>query len=211
MTVKLYCEDNLDCLRKLESNSINCVYADILYATGRTFNGFVDLKPIRSEIEKHYIPRFQEMWRVLSDAGTIWIQMDYRIQHWIRCILDDIFDYSQFKNEIIWYYNSAPRRKGCFGNRHDTIFRYTKTNNFIFNEDEVREPYALSAPRGYEKEKYYHPLGKVLSDVWKINIIGQNDKTERVGYDTQKPKILLERIIKVSTNKGDTVLRSIYG
>lgn len=205
MEIKLYNQDNLECLKKLSDNSINCIYNDILYATGRVFNGFIDLKPIRSEIEKHYVPRFQEMRRVLSDNGTIWIQMDYRIQHWIRCLLDDVFGYSQFKNEIIWHYNSAPRKKGCFGNRHDIIFRYTKTDKFTFNENEVREPYSLTAPRGYEKEKYYNDLGKVIGDVWNISILGQNDKTERVNYDTQKPKKLLERIIKVSTNKGDTV------
>ena len=83
------------------------------------------------------------------------------------------------------------------------ILRYSKTDRFTFNE--IREPYALSAPRGYEKEKYYHPDGKVIGDVWQMNILGQNDKTERTGYPTQKPKALLERIIKASSNEDDIV------
>ena len=58
---------------------------------------------------------------------------------------------------------------------------------------------------GYEKEKYYHPEGKVIGDVWQMNILGQNDKTERVGYDTQKPKSLIERVIKASSDEGDLV------
>ena len=82
--------------------------------------------------------------------------------------------------------------------------RIQKTNIFTFNP--VRTPYAKSAPRGYAKEKYYHPDGKVIGDVWiDIPMLAQNDKKERVGYPTQKPKKLLERIIKSSTNEGDLV------
>lgn len=210
MKVELHNQDNLECLKNIEDKSINLIYSDILFGTGRKFNGFIDLKPIRSEIEKHYIPRFEEMYRVLSDTGTIYIHCDWHISHWIRCLLDDVFGYSQLKNEIIWSYNSAPRRKGCFGNRHDTIFRYTKTDKFTFNEDEVREPYALSAPKEYEKAKYYHPLGKVCGDVFEIPIIAQNDHS-RTGYNTEKPEKLLERMIKVSSNVGDTVLDVYMG
>jgi DNA modification methylase len=90
-----------------------------------------------------------------------------------------------------------------FGKRHDVILRYTKSDNYKFNPP--REPYSLSAPRGYEKEKYYHPEGKVIGDVWQMNILGQNDKKERVGYDTQKPKQLIERIITSSSDEGDTI------
>ena len=143
------------------------------------------------------------MHRVLKSTGTIYIQMDTKINHWIRCIMDDIFGYDNMRNEIIWHYNTAPRKKLDFGKRHDIILRYTKSDTYTFNP--IREPYSLSAPRGYEKEKYYHPEGKVIGDVWQINILGQNDKSERVGYDTQKPKKLLERIILSSSNPGDLV------
>lgn len=99
--------------------------------------------------------------------------------------------------------NTAPRKKLDFGKRHDVILRYTKTDNYKFNPP--REPYSETAPRGYEKEKYYHPEGKVIGDVWQMNILGQNDKRERVGYDTQKPISLIERIIKSSSDEGDLV------
>ncbi len=143
------------------------------------------------------------MHRVLKSTGTIYLQMDTKINHWIRCIMDDIFGYDNMRNEIIWHYNTAPRKKLDFGKRHDIILRYTKSDIYTFNP--IREPYSLSAPRGYEKEKYYHPEGKVIGDVWQINILGQNDKSERVGYDTQKPKKLLERVILSSSNPGDLV------
>lgn len=209
--IKLFCEDNLTALYTLDTESVDLVYSDILYGTGKKLPDFIDLKPIRSEIEKHYIPRFEELNRVLKSTGNIYIQMDWRIHHWIRCLMDDIFGYENFRNEIIWSYNSAPRKNGCFGNRHDTILRYSKTDNFYFNTETVREPYSLTAPRGYDKEKYYNPNGKVIGDVWHINILSQNDKSERVGYSTQKPKKLLERIIMSSSKEGDTVLDAYAG
>ena len=161
------------------------------------------LNPIRAEILEHYVPRITEMHRILKPTGTIYLQMDTRINHWIRCILDDIFGYNNFRNEIVWFYNNAPRKKKDFGKRHDIIYRYSKTDEYVFNE--IREPYSLSAPRGYAKEKYYHPEGKVLGDVWQLNMIGQNDKKERVNYQTQKPKELLKRIILASSNENDLV------
>jgi DNA modification methylase len=200
---KVFLEDNLTVLNSINDNTVDLIYCDILYGTGRNFNDYQDLKPIKEEIEKHYIPRFLEMKRILKSTGQIYIQMDWRINHWIRCILDDIFGWSNFRNEIIWQYNSAPRKKNCFGNRHDTIFRYSKTDNFTFNP--VREPYSETAPRGYTKEKYYHVDGKIIGDVWNINILGQNDKKERVGYATQKPLELIERIITSSSCEGDIV------
>jgi len=197
------CCDNLALLNAQGDESVHLIYCDILYGTGKNFGDYIDLKPIRKEIEEFYIPRLMEMYRVLKMGGTIYLQMDLRIIHWIRVIMDDIFGYENFRNEIIWSYNSAPRKKNCFGNRHDTIFRYSKGSETIFNP--IREPYSLSAPRGYEKEKYYHSEGKVIGDVWAINILGQNDKKERVGYPTQKPKELIERIIRASSNVGDVI------
>ncbi len=201
--MEIYCEDNLSLMRKLNNESVDLIYCDVLYGTGRKFNDYQDLKPDKQSIYDHYLPRIGEMHRILKNTGTVYLQMDTRINHWIRCILDDIFGYENMRNEIIWFYNTAPRKKKDFGKRHDIILRYTKTNEYTFNP--IREPYSLSAPRGYEKEKYYHPEGKVIGDVWQINILGQNDKTERLGYDTQKPKSLIERIIKSSSNEGDLV------
>ena len=201
--MKITCQDNLELLKELEDNSIDLIYCDILYGTGRKFKDYQDLKPIKSDIEEHYIPRIKEMHRVLKPTGTIYLQMDTKINHWIRCIMEDIFGYDNMRNEIIWYYNTAPRKKNDFGKRHDIIYRFTKSDNYKFNP--IREPYSESAPRGYAKEKYYHPEGKVVGDVWQMNILGQNDKTERVGYDTQKPKSLIERIIKASSDEGDLI------
>jgi DNA modification methylase len=195
--------DNLELSKNINSNTIDLIYSDILYGTGRNFEDYQDLKPIRSEIESHYIPRIREMYRILKETGLIYLQMDYRINHWVRCILDDIFGYENFRNEIVWSYNSAPRKKNCFGYRHDIILRYSKSDNFTFNE--IREPYSENINKPKSKLKYYNSKGKVIGDVWNINILAQNDKTERCGYATQKPEKLIERIILSSSNECDTV------
>lgn len=201
--VKIYQKDNLELLRNLPDNHIDLIYSDVLYGTGRNFKAYKDLKPIKQVIYEHYEPRIQEMYRTLKQTGSIWLQVGQNINHWIRDILDTTFGYENFRNEIIWYYNSAPRKKNQLGNRHDTIYWYTKSKQWTFNP--IREPYSLTAPRGYEKEKYYHPQGKVIGDVWQINMLGQNDKTERTGYPTQKPLELLEQVIKLTTNENDLV------
>lgn len=195
--------DNLELSKNINSNTIDLIYSDILYGTGRNFGDYQDLKPIRSEIESHYVPRIREMYRILKETGLIYLQMDYRINHWVRCILDDIFGYENFRNEIVWSYNSAPRKKNCFGHRHDIILRYSKSDNFTFNE--IREPYSENINKPKSKLQYYNSEGKVIGDVWNINILAQNDKTERCGYATQKPEKLIERIVLSSSNEGDTV------
>lgn len=204
-TNKVYTMDNLELLRGLPDDFIDLIYSDILYNTGRKFADFEDDLGTHEEAIKWYEPRLVEMKRVLKDTGTFYLHCDYRLVHYLKVKMDEVFGLDNFRNEIIWHYNTSPRRKNDFGSRHDTILRYSKTSDYVFNVDQVRIPYALSAPRGYAKERYYHDLGKVMGDVWKINVIAQNDKTERVGYSTQKPKELLETIIKASSNEGDLV------
>lgn len=207
---KLYKGDNLHILKSLDAESVDLIYGDILYGTGRDFGAYKDISSEIKEVELFYIPRFQELKRILKPTGNLLIQMDYRINFIIRSILEYTFGPENFRNEIIWQYNSAPHKKGCLGHRHDTILRYTKSNTFTFNEV-VREPYSPTAPRGYEKEKYYNPDGKLIGDVWNIPMLGQNDKTERTGYPTQKPLKLMDNIIKLFSNENDIVLDPFMG
>lgn len=194
------CIDNLKLLQTLPSESIDLIYSDILYGTERDFGDYKDLEHNYSKQRDFYYLRFKQMTRVLKNTGSAYIHTGIKNSHWIRTFLDDTFGNEQFRNEIVWSYNSAPRKDKDFGNRHDVILRYSKTDDYYFNDKStyIREPYSLSAPRGYEKEKYYDPLGKVKGDVWDIKILGQNDKTERVGYATQKPIELLAPIIDSS-------------
>ena len=184
--------DNLELMAEIKDNTIDLIYCDILYGTGRRFADYQDLKPIRSEIESHYIPRIKEMHRILKPTGSIYLQMDWRISHWVRCMMDDIFGYDNFKNTIVWCYGAGGGHgKKYFRRTHDDIHFYTKTEQYTFN-------------------KQLNQYGSSLQDWW--NIKGLQDKSgffqnddERQMYQTQKPKALIERIIKASSNEGDLV------
>lgn len=203
--------DNLEFMKSIEDDSIDLIYCDILYGTGRNFGDYQDLKPIRKDIEDHYIPRVTEMHRILKSTGTIYLQMDCKINHWIRCILDDIFGYENFRNEIIWHYKRWTNVSVNFQKMHDCILRYTKTDNYTFNieykeytdKTKARKKYKLNNNKaeGLNTET----KGSAQNDVWcDIPFIAPSAK-ERVGYQTQKPKALLERIIKASSNENDLV------
>ena len=210
--------DNLELMAEIKDNTIDLIYCDILYGTGRKFKDYQDLKPIRSEIENHYIPRIKEMYRILKPTGSIYLQMDYRISHWMRCIMDDIFGYDRMLNEIIWCYRSGGKASNKFSLNHDNILFYSKTNKYNFNSQKD-----LSyLPKMKGRSKFENELGGFYSkcehcdsdnvavrnvearDFWEFNILSCRN-AERIGYATQKPKALIERIIKASSNEGDLV------
>lgn len=185
--------DNLELLKQMEDESVDLIYCDILYGTGKKFKDYQDLKPQKDIIKEFYMPRIQEMHRILKDTGSIYLQMDWRISHWIRYIMDDIFQHKNFRNEIIWKYGLGGSGNREFAKKHDNILLYSKGNQYTFNLQ--YEPATSNAMKGKMKK---------MTDVWDIPTINNMAK-ERVGYDTQKPKPLLERIIKASSNKGDVV------
>ena len=166
--------------------------------------------------------RLLELRRVLKDTGTIYLHCDPTASHYIKLLMDVIFGKNNFRNEIVWCYRGAGYPKHDFGRRHDIILRYSKTSNYIFNLDEVREEYAEATK---ERFKHYignirggkdfgiqqlHPLGKQPDDWWQIQPIAPSAK-ERLSYPTQKPEALLERIIKASSNEGEVVLDPFCG
>ena len=208
--------DNLELMSEMQDNTVDLIYCDILYGTGRKFKDYQDLKPKREVIEEHYIPRIKEMHRILKDTGSIYLQMDWRISHWVRCIMDDVFGYDNFVNEIIWNYKTGGASKKYFPRKHDNIFLYTKTKKYTFNKltdkNYIKHKYGFSNLETGEDENGFYYL-TTMQDVWNVPIIRTvKDKIdkEKLGYDTQKPKALIERIIKASSNEGDLVA-DFYG
>jgi len=205
--------DNLELLKSQPNESIDLIYCDILYGTGRNFGDYQDLKCDRKVIEEHYIPRIKEMYRVLKDTGSIYLQMDFKISHWLRLLLDDFG--LLFKNEIVWQYGLGNNnKKRNWQEKHDTILFVTKTNNYIWNDmrgditQQMKSKYCHQDEDGFYMmsygEKYYLKGGKKMSNVWDLPNLSATD-SERVRYNTQKPKALIERIIKASSNEGGTV------
>jgi DNA modification methylase len=210
--------DNLELMKEIPDNTIDLIYCDILYGTGRNFGDYQDLKCDRKVIEEHYTPRLKEMHRILKDTGSIYLQMDTRINHWMRCLMDDIFGYENFRNEIIWCYSGLSSLKTAYIRQHDNILFYSKSKKYIFNYEDIRVPRVRNLDKysGKGLSKYSTELsedklieknnkGKIPRDWWCDFARVPQIHSERLGYATQKPKALLERIIKASSNEGDLV------
>jgi len=162
--------------------------------------------------------RLVEMHRVLKQSGSIYLHCDPTASHYLKLVLDAIFGANNFSNEIIWCYKLGGRPQKGWPKKHDIILFYVKNiNKFYFDSDNVRIPYEstggyISSGRKIVKGKEYkvNPLGKVPEDWWFISVLNRQSK-ERLGYPTQKPEALLERIINASSNEGDIVLDPFCG
>lgn len=211
----IYCMDNLELLKQMEDESIDLIYCDILYNTGKKFKDYDDKLGTPQEAMKWYKPRLIEMKRVLKNTGSIYLQCDYRLVHYLKVEMDNIFGLNNFINEIIWKYGLGnANSKNKYLTKHDNILFYSKTNDYIFNNirgvitPQMKAKYCHEDENGKymisKGKKYYLKGGKKMEDVIEISNMSSTSK-ERVGYDTQKPKDLMEIFIKQSSNEGDVV------
>ena len=155
--------------------------------------------------------KVKKAYKILANNGSLFLHVDYREAHYIKVALDDIFGRDNFINEIIWSYDFGARSKSRWSCKHDTILWYAvDKNNYTFNYDAIdRIPYMAPSLVGDEKAE----RGKTPTDVWWNSIIGTNsyERESGQGYPTQKPLAILERIILVHSNAGDTVLDFFAG
>ena len=153
---------------------------------------------------------------LLSDRGTLYLHIDWHTASYVKILLDDIFGKDNFRNEIAWCYTAASNTGKDFPKKHDTIYRYSKSDEYIFNKDVIRIPYAegsidranrnVIAREGMKFNSIIlNESGKVPEDWWVDVQRAARYPGEVVGYATQKPEKLLERIIKASSNEGDLV------
>ena len=158
--------------------------------------------------------RIYYMHRILKDTGSFYLHCDPTMSHYLKILLDMIFGGKNFRNEIIWCYTgpSSPNTKN-FLRKHDIIFRYSKTEVWVWNRPYVPYKTPRKLYKGYETKNFkitpeledkYNNRGKPIEDYW-IDINSLKGENERLGYPTQKPEALLERIIKASSNEGDVV------
>ena len=174
--------------------------------------------------------RLLELKRVLKDTGSIYLHCDPTASHYLKILMDMIFGARNFQNEIIWHYTVGGKSLRRFARKHDIILFYTKSKNFTFNGQAVGIPrktgvHSFGGKIGVDEQgrryqdkrtkegkyyRYYLDEGKVPEDVWLLESIQSQDK-ERLGYPTQKPEILLERIVKASSDEGDIVLDPFCG
>jgi len=256
-TSTIYCGDNLEMLKEVPDESVDLIYIDPPFNSSRHYEVFwEDTQEKRAFDDRFgdadaYIqymrPRVMELYRVLKKTGSFYYHCDWHAGHYVKVMLDQIFDFNNFQNEIIWCYKTRHFSKTHFGRKHDTIFFYSKSKDYTFNWEEILRPLSESTilkfknqdekgryrlvGRGikgspiqsakdvdpkWEKEhpelvtRSYLKEGVPMEDYWEIEIINQASK-ERLGYPTQKPLELLERIIRASSNKGDVVLDAFCG
>lgn len=162
---------------------------------------------------------------LLSDNGSIYLHCDWHKGHYLKIIMDELFGIDNFVNEITWYYyNKMAPKSACFPRTTDKILLYSKNKNFTFNTQyENRDKPVKQLVRKFVDGKainardeqgnvmYKMSNEKRVDDVWRISMLQPADKIEPVGYPTQKPEALIERIIKASSNEGDIVFDCFMG
>jgi site-specific DNA-methyltransferase (adenine-specific) len=235
----LYTGDCLILLKLIEPRSVDLVYLDPPFFTQKVQKSktrdnaqeyyFTDTW---SSIEAYKLfmrQRIEECRRTLRDTGSIFVHCDSSASHHLRLILDEVFGPDNFQSEIIWVYRRWSNAKRGLLNAHQTIYFYSKSNKYKFNV--IYTDYSPTTNIDQilqERERDEHGkctykignngrvvLGKEkrgvpLSNVWEIPYLNPK-ATERTGYPTQKPILLLEKIIEIATDKGDVVLDPMCG
>lgn len=237
----LICGDNIKALNDLKKQGIkvDLIYLDPPFFSNRYYEVvWGDEAEVRSFKDRWagginvYIgwmnERVIKMYDILKDTGSFYLHCDWHASHYLKIILDEIFGYHNFRNEIIWCYRRYTAASNRFQRLHDTILFYTKTKKAVFNQelipygersgkkdshyklDEDGRWYRWQKRKNQEPYKVYLSKGVRLGDWWDIPFINASAK-ERLGYPTQKPERLLERIIKSSSNEGGLVLDPFCG
>ena len=232
---RIYFGDNLPILQSLPDESVHLIYIDPPFNTGKTQKrtqirtrraddgdrtGFAGRRYATVKVgERGYRdifddylaflePRLVEAYRLLTPNGSLYFHIDYREVHYCKILLDGIFGREGFLNEIIWAYDFGGRTKKKWPPKHDNILFYAKDpRNYTFNTEEIdRIPYMAPGLVGPEKAA----RGKLPTDTWWHTIVGTNSR-EKTGYPTQKPRGIIDRIVRASSNPGDTVLDFFAG
>jgi len=234
-TGTIHLADNLAVLRSLPADSVDLIYIDPPFNTGKTQRR-TQLRTVRSEngdrtgfqgrryaslvvgtkrfsdVFDDYLaflePRLVEAHRVLAAHGSLYVHVDYREVHYCKILLDTIFGRAAFLNEIIWAYDYGGRPKNRWPPKHDNILLYAKRpGEHVFNVDEIeRIPYMAPGLVGPEKAA----RGKLPTDTWWHTIVATNGR-EKTGYPTQKPLAILRRVVQASSRPGAVVLDFFAG
>ncbi|GAB6171156.1 site-specific DNA-methyltransferase [Paradesulfitobacterium aromaticivorans] len=232
-------EDCLNVLSSLSSESVDLIYLDPPFFTQKTQSltsrdiseayEFNDTWDSISDYINYLKPRIQECKRVLKNTGSLFLHCDKYASHHLRILLDDVFRPDNFRSEIIWAYRRWSNSKKGLLNGHQTIYFYSKSEDFKFNtiyteyspttnvdqilQERVRNEHGKST---YKRDNLGNVVlgkekkGVPLSDVWSIPYLNPKAK-ERCGYPTQKPVLLLEQILRIASDEGDTVLDPFCG
>ena len=177
------------------------------------FEGFIPQSKMLS-YTSYMAERLFIMHRILKDTGSIYLHCDPYASHYLKLVMDAIFGENNFRNEIVWCYHAGGATKKHFPKKHDILLLYGKNANVSYHDAPrgipYRDFYAYDKKGNIQTDKGYHPDGKMVPDWWEISAIS-SVASERLGYPTQKPLALYERIINASSNPSDLVLDPFAG
>lgn len=224
---RLFCQDSLATLADTETGSIDLIYVDPPFATGRVRHGrgyrYTDAPDDPEAYAAWLAPYLEHLRRVLTPSGSAFIHLDYRAVHYVKVALDRVFGRGRFINEIVWCYSVGGKSSRAFARKHDTILWYSRTADYAFFPDQVRVPKkpgshmrvvrdATGAPVQEKTCKttgkiYRYPVaaGKVPEDWWTDIETLNRGAAERTGWPTQKPERLIARIVAAASGPGDRV------
>ncbi len=247
---KIYWGDNLQVMSHLLKDyrgKVNLIYIDPPFDSKADYKKKIELrgKSATTDSTSFEEKQYGDIWtndeylqfmyerlilcrELLADNGSIYLHCDWHKSHYLRNIMDEVFGYNNFRNEIIWCYSTLGRPDNRFAMKHDAIYAYGKTQNTFFNVEEAKIPYTdeyisshfrdvdengKKCRKRFDAGKwriYYPESGMIPNDYWDIPYENSMSK-ERTDYPTQKPEALLERIIKASSDPGDIVFDCFMG
>jgi DNA modification methylase len=218
--------DGLDQIATWRPGSLDAIYLDPPFGTGtvRRGRGYAyDDRDDPDELTAWLGEHLAHARALLAPSGSLYLHLDYRTVHYAKVMLDRVFGRDRFVNEIIWCYAVGGKSRRGFGRKHDTILWYARTADHAFYPDEVRVPRRGSshmrvvldetgAPVQEKTDRrsgrvYRYPVaaGKVPEDWWTdIETLNHSDR-ERLGWPSQKPERLLDRLLRAVTRPGDRV------
>lgn len=206
---------------------VKLIYIDPPFATEDEFRNKLGVKAYS---DKKQGAEFLEFLRrrlilakeILAEDGSIYVHMDLKMSHYVKAIMDEVFGKNYFRNEIVWKYFGPTSTDRNYPKKHDTILFYTKSDDYYFDASATLIDYDEKAIKRYDKvdkdgrryKSYYNEDGSERkaylkegkpTDVFEIPFV-QGTSKERIGYPTQKPEVLLEKIIRASSEESDLVL-----
>ena len=207
----------------MDSAIFDLIATDPPFNTNRDFIEFNDKWDGVVGYMEFMRPRLLEMHRLLKDTGSLYLHCDASASHYLKIELDKIFGIDKFRNEVVWCYTKASRNTlKQYARSFDTILFYTKSDDWTFNPKQIRIPYPNGAPHAKQaliktgetiKEwKARKESEGMTPPSWWVGIPAiHTQHNERMGYPTQKPVKLYERIIQASSNPKDMILDPFCG
>lgn len=221
------CYKNVDPLVKDKvKGKVKLIYIDPPFATKSDFGGKDGEYSYTDKVDRaHFLETLRErliyLRELLADDGSIYVHLDQKMSSYVKVIMDEIFGKDRFINEIVWFYRTGGSGKSEFAKKHDSILLYSKGAKYVFNQLKEKAytksksrkagivDYGAGTAEFFEDEKGVYNWVNML-DVWEISYIN-SQSDERIGYPTQKPESLIERIINSSSNAGDIVMDCFAG